>query len=514
MSKKNTPLVLVICDGYGYSELIENNAIRQADTPNFDRYFEEYPHTLLKSDGRTVGLPDGCTGTSEANHLTIGAGRIVNLIPTQIDVDIEDGSFYNKHELVEACTRLEGDQALHLIGLLSDGGVHTAWNHIEALIHLVKQYKVKKLYIHGILDGRDVPEKSADVYIKRLNTILEKEGVGELVSLVGRYYAMDRDTNYDRTETAYNLFYKGEGQKHHNLLHALKNAYKNGCKTDYYVEPICKIGDCLSEVGRIKEGDSVIFFNTRSDRARQIMYAMTDPDFKNFEREYKPVHFVALADYDQNYEKAIVAYNQPVVTQNLAHVLSDNGLKQLRVAETEKYAHVTFFFNSQVEDAVPGEDRILVPSPKVPSYDMQPEMSAYDVTEKILDSLDESYDVIIINFANLDLVGHSGVFEATKKAAEVVDECMGKIIDKTLEKGGVLLWTADHGNGEDMFDITTKEPNPSHTLNPVPFIVISPDYKKSKLRNTDVSMRDIAPTMLQLLDITKPEEMTGTTLFL
>lgn len=510
---KHTPLVLVICDGWGYSEETDNNAIYQAKTPNFDNCWDTYPHTLLKSDGRSVGLPDGCTGTSEANHLTMGAGRVVNLIPVQIDIDIENDTFYENKVLTEACERLDENSSLHLMGLLSDGGVHSQWNQIEACIELARRKKVKHVYLHGILDGRDVPERSAKEYIKRIEKYMKKKKTGELVSLIGRYYAMDRDTNYDRTKIAYELLYNGEGQKHHSLQLALKNSYKRGAKTDYYVEPICKVGDCLSDVGRIQEGDSVIFFNTRSDRARQIMYAMTDPDFEGFERDFKDIYFVALGDYDQNYKKAHVAYKQPTVEQNLAHVLADNSIHQLRTAETEKYAHVTFFFNSQLEDPVLGEDRIMVPSPKVPSYDEKPEMSAYEVRDKVVEAVkNDTHEVIIVNFANCDLVGHAAVFEAAVKATEVVDECVGSIIEEVQKKNGILLWTADHGNADKMFDLKTKEPDPSHTFNPVPFIVVGEAFKNNEMRTEDVSMRDIAPTMLEILNIEKPDVMTGKSL--
>lgn len=504
------PIVLCICDGFGYGEEKPNNAVYMAKTPNLDRCWAEYPHTLLTSDGRSVGLPDHCTGTSEANHFTMGAGRIVNQIAVQIDVDIESGAFFKNLELKKAFDRVDDTHAVHLMGLLSDGGVHSQWNQIFAMIDFAKQEKIKNVYIHAILDGRDVPEKSADKYLKEIEAYCKKQKTGEIVSIIGRYYAMDRDKNYDRTEIAYNLFFEGEGQKIHDLHFGLKNAYrKDKDLTDYYVEPICKVGDCSDPLGRIKPKDSVIFFNTRSDRARQIMYAMTDPKFDAFKRDLPDIHFCALADYDQNYHIVPKAYKQPVVHNNLNHVLADNKLKQLHIAETEKYAHVTFFFNSQVEDLVPGEDRIMVPSPKVPSYDQKPEMSAYELTEKVLAALDNEYDVIILNFANCDLVGHAGVMEAAVKAVEVVDECVERIIEKVLTLDGVLLWTADHGNAEDMFDLKTKEVNPSHTRNPVPCILIDNHHIDSVLHTENVGMRDIAPTILTLLDVQIPVEMEG-----
>ncbi len=494
------PIALIIMDGWGIGKKEKSNAIFQAKPKNYLKFLKEYPHTELKCSGESVGLPAGSQGNSEVGHLHIGAGRIVHQPLMLINNEIKDKSFYKNEVLVKAMKKAkEKGKKMHLMGLLSDEGVHATTRHLYSLMELAKKEKCEKVFVHAFLDGRDVPEKSAGKYLKELEREIEKIGVGKIASIIGRYYAMDRDNNWDRTEKALELLVKGKGVKEKNSLEAVKNAYARGDSTDYYVKPII-----LEEKGKIEEGDIVIFFNFRSDRSRQLTRCFTEGKFNA-----PKVNFVCMTRYDKTIN-APVAFEQKKVKNNLGNVLAENKLKQLRIAETEKYAHITFFFNSQVEEPNKREERILVNSPKVSSYDLKPEMSAIEVKEKVLEELKkEKFDVIIMNFANADLVGHSGKIDAVVTAVKTVDKCVGEITKEILKRKGTALLTSDHGNAEKM-SYENGETNPAHTTNKVPFILISEEekLKKSELKK-EAELIDIAPTILKLLEIKKPKEMTG-----
>jgi 2,3-bisphosphoglycerate-independent phosphoglycerate mutase len=506
-------VILVVRDGWGYSEETFGNAVRQARVPNDTRYMKEYPWTLLKCTGNAVGLPDGTQGGSEPGHLTMGAGRIVWQPFEEINQAIHDGQFYENSALLSATENCkQKGSGLHLMGLLSDQGIHGSTAHLYALLELARLQGLKQAYIHCFLDGRDVPEHSAKGFIEETLRQIKEKGVGKIASIVGRYYAMDRDTNWDRTLKAYDLLTLGDGWKEMNPLEAIDHAYQRGDPTDYYVQPIVMVEN-EKPIATIDAEDSVIFWNFRSDRARQITYALTQNGFDHFPRKKFPrVHFVCMSGYDKHLNLP-VAFPQSTVENNLAQVLARNGLKQLRIAETEKYAHVTFFFNSQIEDPVPGEDRILVPSPKVPSYEEKPAMSAPEITEKLLPEIRKDiYDFILVNYANGDLVGHSANMQAGIKACEVVDVCVGEVVNVGLNKRYTILITGDHGNIETMF-YPNGEPNPSHGFNPVPFILISdePDLHKAKLKEGQ-GLSCVSPTILELMGIPKPSEMTAESL--
>ncbi len=507
-------VILVVRDGWGHSEETRGNAVQLARTPNNDRYMRDYPWTLLKCTGNAIGVPEGTQGGSEPGHLTMGAGRIVWQPLEEINRSIKDGSFYENEALLEAVkvTKRNGS-SLHLMGLLSDQGIHGTTLHLYALLELARRRELEDVFIHCFLDGRDVPERSAKEFINGTLCAIEEKGVGRIASLVGRYYAMDRDTNWDRTRRAYDLLTLGEGIRETDPLQAIEHAYGRGNETDYYLEPMAIVGQNGRPVVTIEDGDSVIFWNFRSDRARQITYALTAHGFDKFPRCAIPkVHFTCMSVYDQHLELP-VAFHQHDVTNNLGEVLSAHGLKQLRIAETEKYAHVTFFFNSQVEDPNPGEDRILIPSPKVASYEEKPEMSAYEITDKLVPEIWRgAYDFILVNYANGDLVGHSANLEAGVKACEDVDECVGRVVETGLQEGYAMLVTGDHGNIETMF-YPDGSPNPSHGMTPVPFILVcdDPTYRNTKLTE-DLGLSSIAPTILTLMGIEKPEEMTGESL--
>jgi len=507
-------VILVVRDGWGHTGETRGNAVHLARTPNHDAYTETRPHVLLDCTGHAVGVPEGTQGGSEPGHLTMGAGRVVWQPLEVINRSIEDGCFPENQALVEAvehCNR--HGTSLHLMGLHSDQGIHATTLHLYALLELAKNRGLERVYVHCFLDGRDVPEHSAKTYIAETLKRIEETGTGRIASIVGRYYAMDRDTNWGRTKRAYDLITLGTGHRETDPLEAIDIAYRRGDETDYYVEPIAMVNRDGIPVATIKDGDSVIFWNFRSDRARQITYALTQPEFHEFPRERTPdIRFTCMSVYDQHLDLP-VAYPQTEVKNNLGQILAENGLRQLRIAETEKYAHVTFFFNSQVEEPNPGEDRILVPSPKVPSYEDQPEMSAPEITERLLPEIrGGAYDFILVNYANGDLVGHSANLEAGIKAAETVDRCVGAVVEAGLEKGYTVMVTGDHGNIETMF-YPDGEPNPSHGLNPVPFILISdePRLRNAKLRQGK-GLSSIAPTVLQLLGLEAPPEMTGESL--
>jgi len=502
-------VILIVRDGWGYSEETKGNAVRQANLPNDTCYMREYPWTLLKCTGNAVGLPKGTQGGSEPGHLTMGAGRIVWQPFEEINQAIYNGTFYNNPALLsalESCKK-KGSR-LHLMGLLSDQGIHGSTFHLYSLLELAKHYALKDVYIHCFLDGRDVPERSARSFIEETQKQIREKGVGKMASMIGRYYAMDRDTNWDRTLKAYDLLTLGEGWKEIDSIQAVEHAYQRGDPTDYYVQPIAMVEDG-KPVATIDAKDAVIFWNYRSDRARQITYALTQNNFEHFPRKKFPrVYFVCMSGYDKHLTLP-VAFPQNTVENNLTQVLAAKGLRQLRIAETEKYAHVTFFFNSQIEDPVKGEDRILVPSPKVASYQEKPEMSAPEITEKLVPEIKRGvFDFILVNFANGDLVGHSADMTAGIKACEIVDECVGRVVDAGLINGYTVLITGDHGNIETMF-YPNGEPNPSHGTNPVPFILIGSDKQKLK---GGLGLSSISPTILTLLGIPKPSEMTAESL--
>ena len=503
MSKK--PIVLAILDGYGKSEIIEGNAVLAANTPNLDKLTAENPTTIIHASGLDVGLPDGQMGNSEVGHTNIGAGRIVYQELTRITKSISDGDFFNNEAFNMACDNcIKKGSALHIMGLLSDGGVHSHNEHAYALIKLAKEKGLDKIYIHCFLDGRDVSPTSGVDFAKSLVNKIRDIGAGEIATVMGRYYAMDRDNRWERVVKAYDAMVKGEGEMCDSAVSAIQASYNKDI-TDEFVVPtvITKDG---APTGKISNGDSVIFFNFRPDRAREITRTLVDHDFTGFEREMLDLYFVCMTQYDASMPNVNVAFKPESLTNTFGEYVSSLGMKQLRIAETEKYAHVTFFFNGGVEKTYEGEDRILIASPKVATYDMQPEMSAYEVTEKLLEALDTNkYDVVILNYANCDMVGHTGVMEAAVKAVEAVDTCIGKVYDKVSSMGGVMIITADHGNAEQMIDPETKDVFTAHSTNIVPLIVTGlGDIKLKKGR-----LADLAPTMLDIMGVEKPLEMSG-----
>ena len=498
------PLLLCILDGFGWvPQETYGNAIAAAKTPYFDKLFASCPFTTIGASGMNVGLPDGQMGNSEVGHTNIGAGRIVYQELTRITKSIADGDFFENEALVSAMrSAKENGKALHLMGLLSDGGVHSHNGHLYGLLEMAKRMGLTKVYVHAIMDGRDVPPDSGLGFIKELQAKLASLGVGTIASVTGRYYAMDRDNRWDRVEKAYAAFVYGEGN-HGTPVEVMEKSYAEGV-TDEFVVPAV-----TCEGGRVAEGDSVIFFNFRPDRAREITRTFVDDAFTGFARRYGrfPVHYVCFTQYDATMPNVSVAFRPQVLTNVLGEYLAKNGKTQLRIAETEKYAHVTFFFNGGVEAPFEGEDRALINSPKVATYDLQPEMSAYLVADECVKRIESGkYDVIILNFANCDMVGHTGVFEAAVKAVEAVDECAGKVIDAVLAAGGAVLLTADHGNADKMYDPDPEHPFTAHTTNPVPFLVAG--LGDVKLRQGGV-LADIAPTMLKVMGLPQPEEMTG-----
>jgi 2,3-bisphosphoglycerate-independent phosphoglycerate mutase len=502
MSKK--PVALIIMDGFGYNADDYGNAIKAANTPNIDRYMQG-PNTIIGASGLDVGLPDGQMGNSEVGHTNIGAGRIVYQMLVKISKSIKDGDFFENKALVDAMNNCkEKNSSLHLMGLLSPGGVHSHMEHLYGLLEMAKKNGLDKVYVHAFLDGRDVPPSSAAEFMEEAVAEIKKIGVGSVATISGRFYAMDRDNAWDRVEKAYNAMVLGEGVEGCCPVQAIKDSYANGV-TDEFMLPTV-----VNKDGMIKENDSVVFFNFRPDRARQITRSFVDPEFNGFERKngYFPVHFVCMAQYDASMPNVSVAFPPEQLNMTLGEYLSKSGKTQLRIAETQKYAHVTFFFNGGEEKQFEGEDRILIKSPDVETFDMKPEMSAFEVTDAVVDAINsDKYDVIILNYANCDMVGHTGVFDAAKTAVEAVDTCVGRMVDAILAKGGAALITADHGNADKMY-----EPDGSaftaHTTNPVPFIVVGEDCE---LRDGGV-LADIAPTILQLVGLPQPEEMTGKSL--
>lgn len=507
MAKK--PTMLVILDGFGITDKVDGNAVAAANKPNYDKYFNNYPHTLIGASGMDVGLPQGQMGNSEVGHMNFGAGRIVYQSLTRITKSIMDKDFFENKALVKAFDNAkENNSTLHLMGLLSPGGVHSHTEHLKGLIKMAEIKGVKEVYIHAFLDGRDVPPSSALEYIEEIENFTKEVSVGKIASVSGRYYAMDRDNRWERVELAYNAMVLGKGEFAASAKEAVEKSYHDN-KTDEFVLPTV-ITENGKPLATIKDKDSVIFFNFRPDRAREITRAINDKVFEGFKRETLDLCFVTLTEYDSTLEGVEVAFTPESLTNTLGEYIAKQGLKQLRIAETEKYAHVTFFFNGGVEAPNEGEDRALIASPKVATYDLKPEMSAYEVTEELLKRIDEDkYDVIICNYANPDMVGHTGVFEAAKQAVEAVDVCLGKVVDKVLEKGGTAFITADHGNAEQMIDYSTGKTMTAHTTDPVPLIYVAADAKPLK---DDGVLADVAPTMLEVIGLEKPAEMTGKSL--
>lgn len=507
MNKK--PVMLMILDGFGISDNVDGNAVREARKPNYDELKAKYPHTTLSASGLDVGLPEGQMGNSEVGHLNIGAGRIVYQELTRITKSIKDEDFFENRALNFAIDEaLKNNSSVHLMGLLSDGGVHSHINHLKALIALCKKREVKKVFVHCFLDGRDVSPTSSKEFIEELQKHMDNEGVGEIATISGRYYAMDRDNRWERVQLAYNAMVKGEGNTNTSPFAIIEDAYHHN-KTDEFVIPSVVVKDG-KPVATIKNKDSVIFFNFRPDRAREITRALKDKEFKGFERENLNITYVCMTQYDKTIEDVQIAYRSESYKNTLGEYVSSKGLKQLRVAETEKYAHVTFFFNGGVEEPNKGEDRVLIPSPKVATYDLKPEMSAYEVTDAVLENIEkDEYDLMILNYANPDMVGHTGVIEAAVKAIEAVDNCLGKVVNKVLEHNGTVFITADHGNAECMIDYSTGKPMTSHTTNLVPFIYVG--EKVSELRSEGI-LADIAPTILTKMGLEIPSEMSGKSL--
>ena len=509
MSKKTT--VLMILDGYGLSDSVKGNAIAQAKTPVMDKLMAECPFVKGNASGLAVGLPDGQMGNSEVGHLNMGAGRIVYQDLTKITKSIQDGDFFENKALLDACANAkEHDSALHMFGLVSDGGVHSHNTHIYGLLELAKRQGLKKVYVHCFLDGRDTPPESGKEYVEALEAEMKKVGVGEIATVSGRYYAMDRDNRWDRVEKAYLALTKGEGETTESAPAGIQASYENGV-TDEFVLPTVVTKDG-APVATIKDGDSVVFFNFRPDRAREMTRVFCADNFDGFDRgERVKTEFVCFTEYDVTIPNKKVAFVKEEITNTFGEYLAKNHMTQARIAETEKYAHVTFFFNGGVEEPNEGETRILVKSPKVATYDLKPEMSAYEVCDKLTGAIRSGeYDVIVINFANPDMVGHTGVEAAAIQAIEAVDECVGKAVDAVKETDGVMFICADHGNAEKLIDEETGEPFTAHTTNPVPFILFNADPAYS-LREGGC-LADIAPTLLELMGMEQPKEMSGTSL--
>jgi len=512
MSKKTT--VLMILDGYGLNDRKDHNAVAEANTPVMDKLMKEYPFVKGNASGMAVGLPEGQMGNSEVGHLNMGAGRIVYQELTRITKEIQDGTFFENPALVKAMENCKAnDSALHIYGLVSDGGVHSHITHLYGVLEMAKKFDLKKVYVHCFLDGRDTPPASGKGYVEQLEEEMKKLGVGKVASVCGRYYAMDRDNNYDRVELAYKALTKGEGLTAESATTGIQASYDRD-ETDEFVKPTVVVEDG-KPVATIQDKDSIVFINFRPDRAREITHAFCDDDFKGFERGKRlDVTYVCFSDYDPTIPNKDVAFHKIAVTNTFGEWLAANDMTQARIAETEKYAHVTFFFNGGVEEPNKGEDRILVNSPKdVATYDLKPEMSAYEVCDKLCAAIkSEKYDVIIINFANPDMVGHTGVEAAAIKAVETVDECVGKAVDALLSVNGTMFICADHGNCEQLVDYETGAPFTAHTTNPVPFILVN--YDPAYTLKEGGCLADIVPTLIETMGMTKPVEMTGTSLLI
>ena len=509
MNSKRGPLALIIIDGWGHSEGREGNAIALAATPFYDELTEQYPHTLLEAHGTRVGLPAGVMGNSEVGHLNIGSGRVIRMDVSLVDHEIATGTFFKNPVLLEAMDHATTrGRALHLMGLCSDGQVHSSLTHLYALLKMAKDRGLDRVYVHCFLDGRDTPPTSGADYVATLTRKLDEIGRGRIATIVGRYYAMDRDKRWERTQRAYDLLVGGVGKRVRDPVAAVRESYLTGI-TDEFVEPIVVADQNNQPIATIQNDDSVIFFNFRPDRARQLTRALALPDFKEFPVDDRPrVHFGCFTLYDSTFGLPI-AFPPRHHRNVLAEVWAQLSVRNYRLAETEKYAHVTYFFNGGVEKEYPCERRLLIPSPKIATYDLQPEMSAFKVTDKVLRAIDEAEtDVFVINFANPDMVGHTGKLDKTIEACQYVDTCLGWITKGIRQARGITLITADHGNAEQMIDLLTGSPHTAHTTNPVPFHLIDDDSKGMKLRSGG-ALEDVAPTLLALLGHPKPEQMTG-----
>ena len=505
MDKKVT--MLMILDGFGINEKKEGNAIKLANTPNLDKLFAKNPNTIIRTSGLDVGLPEGQMGNSEVGHTNIGAGRIVYQELTRITKSIEDGDFFSNPELVAAIENCKKHNSkLHVMGLLSDGGVHSHIRHLYAVLELAKRKDFDNVFVHCFMDGRDTPPASGEAFLAKLERKMQEKGVGKIASITGRFYAMDRDKRWERVKKAYDALVNGIGEKSTSATKAIEDSYQKEIFDEFVVPTLICNGD--EPIATIGENDSVIFFNFRPDRAREITRSLVDKEFNGFERKYFPLHYVCFTNYDETIKNVSVVFKKAEIKNTFGETVSNRALTQLRIAETEKYAHVTFFFNGGEEKQYKGEDRILVPSPKVETYDMQPEMSAVEVTDKVIEAIEsKKYDTIILNYANPDMVGHTGKLEAAIKAIETIDTCVGRVVEALEKVNGTALITADHGNSEQMIDYTTGEPHTAHTTNPVPLILVG---KSAVLKPGRLA--DLAPTMLDIMGIPKPAEMTGESL--
>ena len=504
---KDKVTMLMILDGFGDNKNTDGNAIKLAKTPNIDKLMKKYPNTDIFTSGLHVGLPEGQMGNSEVGHTNIGAGRIVYQELTRITKAIEEGDFFSNPEFIAAIENCKKHNSkLHILGLVSDGGVHSHNRHLYGLLEMAKRRDFEDVYVHCFLDGRDTPPASAETYVAELQEKMKEKGVGKIASLSGRFYAMDRDKRWQRVQKAYDAMVNGKGEKATSAIQAVEASYQKEV-FDEFIEPTV-IYNQDAPVATIGKHDSVICFNFRPDRAREITRTLVDKDFNEFEtKKDLDLYYVCMTPYDETLENVEIAFKKEALENTFGEYISKHGLKQLRIAETEKYAHVTFFFNGGEEKQYPGEDRILVPSPKVATYDLQPEMSAPIVTEKVVEAINEDkYNAIILNFANPDMVGHTGSLPAAIKAVETIDECVQKVVDAMLAHNGTILITADHGNCEQMIDYKTGEPHTAHTTNPVPLILVTND---ETLKVKSGKLADLAPTMLEILGIEKPEEMTG-----
>ncbi|MGB9833616.1 MAG: 2,3-bisphosphoglycerate-independent phosphoglycerate mutase [bacterium] len=504
--------LLCILDGWGISENVLGNAILKASTPNMDFFFQYFPHTRLICSGEAVGLPEGQMGNSEVGHLNLGAGRIVYQDLVRINISIRNGEFFKNPVLIEAMKiAKERSSNLHLLGLVSDGGVHSHLDHLFALLEMARMNGLNNVFVHAFLDGRDTPPKVAEGYLRSLETKMKELKIGQIATVSGRYYAMDRDKRWDRLKRTYDALTLGEGETAENAIEALHLSYDRGLGDEFVLPTVIRKNG--QDPVTIKDSDVVIHFNFRADRARELTWALTQEDFNGFPRTVWPkVHYVCMTMYDEALDLPI-AFPQHLLRNTLGEVISNLSCPQLRIAETEKYAHVTYFFSGGREDPFPFEDRVLVSSPKVPTYDLKPEMSAFEVCEEVIKRIsEEKYGLIVLNFANLDMVGHTGVFDAAVKAAEAVDQCIGRIWQSCNEHGYFMIVTADHGNAEEMINLRDYSPITAHSTNPVPFVFLDKEVKNIELRDSGI-LADVAPTILKIMGIAQPAEMTGVPLF-
>ena len=502
------PVMLMILDGFGINPNEKGNAVAIANTPNIDKLKKTWPTTIIHTSGLDVGLPEGQMGNSEVGHTNIGAGRIVYQDLTRITKSIQDGDFFSIKEFSDAIDNCKKNNSnLHIMGLLSDGGVHSHIRHLVALLEFAKRKDFENVYVHCFMDGRDTPPTSGEGYIAKLEEKMKEKGVGKIATIEGRFYAMDRDKRWNRVKEAYDAMVNGVGEEATSAVGAIEASYQKEVFDEFVKPTVIRNGD--SPVATIKDNDSVIFFNFRPDRAREITRTLVDKDFNEFETKKMNLFFVCFTQYDETMPNVKIAFKPETLVNTFGEYISKKGLKQLRIAETEKYAHVTFFFNGGEEKEYEGEDRILVPSPKVETYDLKPEMSALEVTDKVVEAINsEKYDSIILNYANPDMVGHTGSLEAAVKAVETIDGCVGKVVEAIEKQNGILIITADHGNAEQMIDYKTGEPQTAHTTNPVPLILVGLEGVKLK----EGKLADLAPTMLDIMGLEKPQEMTGESL--